>query len=165
MVSIDQYISAALERLLKSKRKEPKKDKYCGGTLFVDHASGKIFASHQVSLRAGETVLSKRMFEWLAAKEGVQIKAYHADNVPFDSQEFRADIKSKQQRLVLSGTQSEQCCRAVNPNCCCVGKNDDVARHLALARESRHKLVAMRSPLCHLCMECVTKQEDALVTQ
>jgi hypothetical protein len=63
-----------------------------------------IFASHQVSLRAGETVLAKRKFEWMAAEEGVRIKGYHADNVPFDLQEFRLDIESKQQRLVLSGT-------------------------------------------------------------
>jgi hypothetical protein len=41
MVSIDQYISAAPGRLLKSKGKELKKDKYCGGTLFVDHESAK----------------------------------------------------------------------------------------------------------------------------
>jgi hypothetical protein len=77
MVSIDQYISAALGRLLTSKGKEPKKDKYCGGTLFVNHASGKY-------PRAGETVLSKQKFEWLAAEEGARIKAYHADNVLFD---------------------------------------------------------------------------------
>jgi hypothetical protein len=104
MVSIDQYVSAALGLLLGSNGKEPKKDKYCGSTLFVDHASGKIFGNHQVSLRAGETVLSKRKFEWLSAEEGVRIKGYHVDNDPFDSQEFRADVESKQQKLVLSGT-------------------------------------------------------------
>jgi hypothetical protein len=57
-----------------------------------------------VSLRAGETVVAKRKFEWMAAEEGIRIKGYHADRVPFDSQEFRLGIESKQQMLVLSGT-------------------------------------------------------------
>jgi hypothetical protein len=50
MVLIDQeYISGSPGRLPKTKGKEQKKDKYCGGTLFVDYASCKIFLNHQVS--------------------------------------------------------------------------------------------------------------------
>jgi hypothetical protein len=78
-----------------TKEKESKREKYCGGTLFIDHASCKIFLNHQVSLQAGDTVMSKKKFERLAHEEGVVIKGYHADNVPFDSEEFRADIASK----------------------------------------------------------------------
>lgn len=84
MVSIDQYYSAALGRLPNTKGKESKKDKYCGGTLFVDHASSLVFLKHQVSLRAGDTVMSKKEFERKSAEVGVRIKGYHADNVPFD---------------------------------------------------------------------------------
>jgi hypothetical protein len=104
MVSIDQYKSVSPGRLPNTKGKEQKKDKYCGRTQFVDQASCKIFLSPQVSLRAGETVMSKRKFERLAHEERVKIKGYHADSVPFDSQEFRAEIESKQQKLILSGT-------------------------------------------------------------
>lgn len=103
MVHVDQYASAALGRLPHTKGNEAKKDKYCGGTIFVDAASRKMFKKHQLSLRAGDTVLAKREFEAMAAKEGVTIKRYHADNLPFNSQEFKLDIESKQQALTLSG--------------------------------------------------------------
>jgi hypothetical protein len=43
MVSVDQYISALPGRLPSPKGKEAKKDKYCGGTIFVDHAALKVF--------------------------------------------------------------------------------------------------------------------------
>jgi hypothetical protein len=48
--------------------------------------------------------MSKRKFKSLAHDKGGQIKGYHADYVPFDSQEFCADIESKQQKLILPGT-------------------------------------------------------------
>ncbi len=50
MVSIDQYVSTLPGHLPKTKGKEPKKDKYNGGTLFVDHATTYIYLRHQVSL-------------------------------------------------------------------------------------------------------------------
>jgi len=43
MVSIDQYVSTLPGCLPKTKGKEPKKDKYNGGTLFVDHATAYIY--------------------------------------------------------------------------------------------------------------------------
>jgi hypothetical protein len=63
MVSIDQYVSTVPGRLPKTYGKEPKKDKYSGGTLFVDHATGYIYLGHQVSLRVGETLRTKHAFE------------------------------------------------------------------------------------------------------
>lgn len=103
MVSLDQYMSALPGRLSHTKGKEKKKDQYCGGTIFVDHASSKVFVKNQVSLNAGETVMAKRMFERDANNSGVQIKAYRADNVPFNCKEFLADIESKGQTISLSG--------------------------------------------------------------
>jgi hypothetical protein len=104
MVSVDQYVSALPGRLPNMKGKETKKDKYCGGTIFVDHASSKVFIKNQVSLNAGETVMDKRAFEREAMSNSVTIRGYHADNVPFNSQEWRNDINSKNQGLPLSGT-------------------------------------------------------------
>lgn len=43
MVSIDQYVSTIPGRLPNTKGKEPKKNKYTGGTLFVDHATAHIY--------------------------------------------------------------------------------------------------------------------------
>jgi hypothetical protein len=54
-VSIDQYISALPGRLSNTKGKEPKKDKYHGGTIFIDHASQYVYLKNQVSLTTGET--------------------------------------------------------------------------------------------------------------
>jgi hypothetical protein len=49
--------------LLKTYGKEPKKEKYTGGTLLVDHATGYIYLGHQVSLQVGETLQMKHAFE------------------------------------------------------------------------------------------------------
>jgi hypothetical protein len=84
MVSIDQYISAIPGRLEHTRGNEAKKEQYVGGIIFCDHASKLIWVKHQVSLRAGDTIQAKRFFESKAASCGVNIKGYHADNVPFD---------------------------------------------------------------------------------
>jgi Reverse transcriptase (RNA-dependent DNA polymerase) len=103
MVSVDQYIGFAPGRLPNTKGKELLKDKYTGGTIFVDHASGFVFVRNQVSLRVGETLISKKMFEGVSRQYGVRIGSYFGDNFPFNSEEFKADIRNKNQTLVLSG--------------------------------------------------------------
>jgi hypothetical protein len=42
-VSVDQYVSAMAGRLHQTKKKEQKKDKFCGCLSFVNHASLKVF--------------------------------------------------------------------------------------------------------------------------
>jgi hypothetical protein len=49
MVSLDQYMGSTPGRLPHTKGKELQKDKYTGGTIFVDHASGFVFIRNQVS--------------------------------------------------------------------------------------------------------------------
>ena len=102
-VSTDQYISALGGRLPHTKGKEPKKNKYNGGTIFCDHATQYISLTHQVSLRAGETIQSKRRFEREATQFGVKVKSYRADNHPFGSNEFRAELDSHGQDIDFSG--------------------------------------------------------------
>ena len=102
-VSIDQYISAVPGRLPHTKGKESKNDKFVGGTLFVDHATGFVFVAHQVSLRAGETVQAKRKFEAAAHSMGVSVTSYRADNVPFGSAAFRESLRPDQ-KITYSGT-------------------------------------------------------------
>jgi hypothetical protein len=102
-VSVDQYICALPGRLPHTKGKEMKKDKYCGGTIFVDHASSKVFIKHQVTLNARETVMGKRTFKREAMSAGVRINSYYADNVPFNAEEWKNDMQSKDQELSLSG--------------------------------------------------------------
>jgi hypothetical protein len=103
-ISIDQYISAQPGRLPHTKGKESKSDQYNGGTLFVDHASGYIFLRNQVSLTAGETLRAKKSFEQFASSVGVSLQRFHADNVPFNSKEFRRNLETNGQPIVFSGT-------------------------------------------------------------
>jgi Reverse transcriptase (RNA-dependent DNA polymerase) len=103
-VSMDQYQSPERGRLPNTYGKEKEEAKYGGGTIFIDHASTKIYVRHQVSLRAGETVQAKREFEQDAAKHGVRIKKYHADNGVFDSKEFSDHMKQCDQTIDFSGS-------------------------------------------------------------
>jgi hypothetical protein len=93
--SIDQYMGSTPGHLPRTKGETMIKDKYTRGTLLVNHASGFVYVRNQVSLKAGEKVVSKKAFDSFANTFGVRIKGYLADNVPFNSAEFRADLTSK----------------------------------------------------------------------
>ena len=67
-------------------------DKYVGGTIFVDHASGYVFVRHQSTLNAAETVKSKIALEQLAKSFKVKVESYLTDHVPFSSEEFVENI-------------------------------------------------------------------------
>jgi hypothetical protein len=94
MVSIDQYTSTVPGHLPHMYGKEPKKDKYNGGMLFVNHATGYINLGHQVSLHVGETLKVKHAFEHVAAEAGA----------PFVAQEFIADLDQQGQTISCSGS-------------------------------------------------------------
>jgi hypothetical protein len=96
MVSLDQYMGSTPGRLPHTKVKENRKDKYNGGTTFIDHASGFIFVRNQVSLRSGETKVSKKCFKTLANSFGVTTKGYYADNLPFNLAELNSPAKDRQ---------------------------------------------------------------------
>ena len=102
-VSVDQYIVSQRGRLLHTFGREAPGSSYSGGTIYVDHASGKVFLRHQISLRAGETLLGKRAFERETQAAGFRVKKYHGDNGIFTSEAWRNDCLSKEQELDLSG--------------------------------------------------------------
>ena len=102
-VSMDHYQSTIKGRLEHTFGKEKDDDKYSGGTIFVDHATTTIYIQHQVSLKAGETVVSKRMFEQDCKQHGVHVQHYHADNGVFDTQEFMDKINKHEQTIDFSG--------------------------------------------------------------
>ena len=87
-VSADQYVSAVPGRLYTSRESESSKDKLCGWTIFVDHASGYIDVRHQPTLSATGTVRSKLEFESDAENCNVQVKSYHTDNGVFTAKDF-----------------------------------------------------------------------------
>jgi hypothetical protein len=100
-VSVDHYMSSVMRRLLHTFGREW--IGYSCGTLFVDHASGKLFNFCQYSTNAVETIPSKRRLESLAQQEGNSIKKYHADNGVFASNAFKEDCASLDQRYLFSG--------------------------------------------------------------
>jgi hypothetical protein len=100
-VSLDQYVVSVKGRTITNSSKNH--EKVNGGTIFVDHASGKIFNYHQISLRTGETLIGKRMVERDAATFGLSLKSFLADNGVFTSAEFRNDLERKGQSIRFSG--------------------------------------------------------------
>ncbi len=100
-ISADHYLSPVNGRLYSSYGKEHKG--YSCGTLFIDHASGKIFNFPQLSTTAVDTIRSKRILERLAYDEGITIKHFHSDNGVFASTAFWADCESHSQKLSFSG--------------------------------------------------------------
>ncbi len=102
-VSMDHYESSVRGRLPNTQGREGEHRQYCGGTIFVDHASRSVSVHHQASLDASETILSKRAFELESRRCGVEVKTYHADNHVFDSKQFAIEIENRTQYIQFSG--------------------------------------------------------------
>jgi hypothetical protein len=75
---------------------------YCGGTIFVDIASGTVHVNHQVSLAAADMLLSKAQFEHEACTHGIDVKKYHTDNGIFESAAWKEHLHGMQQMQRLS---------------------------------------------------------------
>jgi hypothetical protein len=73
-VSVDQYESSVRGRRPETKGREKFERKCCGGALYYDHASGRIFVQHQTSLSAHETSEATKAFEREAALCGFKIR-------------------------------------------------------------------------------------------
>jgi hypothetical protein len=102
-ISMDQYVCKTPGRLPNTYGKEHSSNKYNGGTVFVDHASGYVYVHNQVSLRVGETLQGKHSFENFGDQYGIKFKSYHADNQPFNSAEFLEDLELQNQTITFSG--------------------------------------------------------------
>ena len=109
VVAMDQYESSLRGHTEQSMGCERESNRYCGGTLFYDGATLKIFVRHQTSssLTAMETIQSKQMFEREARSEGVMIQSYRSDNSIFTTKEFLVLLVLEQEQagqgLKLSG--------------------------------------------------------------
>ena len=58
---------------------------------------------NQVSLKSGETIKAKRLMDRVALECGHKIKSFRADNMPFYSAEFRAELELHNQSIDFSG--------------------------------------------------------------
>ena len=92
IISTNQYVSSVRGRLPHTKGKEKEQDQYSGGTIYVDDASSLIFLTHQVLLKAEETIWGKRRFEQFASTCGVDVTGYCGDNRFFKSNLYQQDL-------------------------------------------------------------------------
>ena len=73
-VAVDQFIVRQGGRLFTTSGQEREEDRFKGGIIFINMASGKMFIKFQVSLGTTETLLAKACFEWESVLNGVKIK-------------------------------------------------------------------------------------------
>ena len=100
--SVDQYVCHTRGRLPNTKGKEMDQKRYFGDFVAVDHASGFIHLTHQVSLYGGETLRAKHSFEHLALGFGFHIKQDRCDNGIFAKDVWRNDCELQNQDLDFS---------------------------------------------------------------
>jgi hypothetical protein len=99
--SADHFFSPVNGRLLHTygcKRKG-----YTCGSLFVDHASGKIFHFLQFSTDTSKTIKNTLCLESMAKEVGIEIKQYLLDNGIFASQEFKEYCDRSKRKYSFSG--------------------------------------------------------------
>jgi len=101
-VSVDRLESttpgliAQVKGLITTKR-------YRAATIFVDHHSALSYVHLQKSTNTEETLEAKVAFERYAAKSGVTIKHYHADNGRFGETAFKAEVLKQGQTISFCG--------------------------------------------------------------
>ena len=135
-VSTDQYECRIKGRLPYSKGKEDLKKMYCGGSLFVDHATGHIKIYNQVTLGASDTILSKEIYELQAWEMGVKVKKYHGDNDIFKPKAFKDDLDKMHQEISYSGVGAhgqKWCGGKGHTNSSSFSKNHDAASSSIMA--------------------------------
>ena len=103
-VSMDQFVVKTPGRLPTGFGRGGPPNRYHGGTIFNDAATGIIWVKNQVSMGSGDTIMSKACFEeWLWELVCVEKKRYRSDNGVFTSENFRKDCKDKNQEQSFSG--------------------------------------------------------------
>ena len=100
MISVDHFQCNPLGRLLNTYGREKADDKYKGGCIFVDHASGYIHIELQVRLNTKETLTAKKEFEGECSKHGVIPQNYLTDQgSSFTSDEFNTHLGQFKQTI------------------------------------------------------------------
>ena len=92
-IAVDHFVCSTNGRLFTSKGKTSKNEMYCGGCIYVDHATGFLHVEFQKHLNTHETLEAKEKFELMCRDHGVIPQAYHSDNgSSFTSKGFTAKL-------------------------------------------------------------------------
>ena len=103
-MSTDQFVVKTPGRLPSGFGRERHNNRFHGGTIYNDAASGLIWVENQVSLRANETIVGKARFEqWLWEQAVAEVSHYHSDNGIFVAVAYRKDCEGKGQTQSFSG--------------------------------------------------------------
>ena len=102
-VSIDHFVCSTKGRLYESHGQTKETEKYAGGMIFVDHASGFVHIEFVVSLTATETIAAKQRYERAMLSQGVTVVSYLGDNGSFSAAAFVKELNDRYQEIDFSG--------------------------------------------------------------
>jgi len=106
-VSVDHFVCSQKGRLFQTRGKESEKDKYCGGCIFVDHASNYIHVEFLQVLTSHATLDAKTSFEAYCRDVGVIPVKFLSDNgSAFTSKEFVQHLNTFHQISRFAGVGS-----------------------------------------------------------
>jgi hypothetical protein len=120
-VSVDHFVCSTKGRLLNSMGKTDPNKMYCGGAIFVDHATGAVFIKEQVGMSGHETLKSKIEFERWLDDFGHVAQEYRTDNsTAFRNTNFTKELIENHQVTRFAGAGShhsngvaERCIRTI----------------------------------------------------
>ena len=78
---------------------------YCGGCLFIDHASSYVHIEPQAHLTTHETLKAKENYELMSRDLGIIVQSFLTDNgSAFTSKEFTSELAKFEQVIRFAGT-------------------------------------------------------------
>jgi hypothetical protein len=97
-VSVDHFVCSTKGRLFGSRGKTNPNTMYCGGCIFVDHASSHVHVEFQAHLTTHETLKAKENYELLSRDLGIIVQSFLTDNgSAFTSKEFTSQLAKFEQ--------------------------------------------------------------------
>ena len=157
-VAVDQFVVRQGGRLFTTSGREREEDRFKGGTIFVDMATGKMFVKFQVSLGTQETLLAKACFEKDAALHGVKIKKLSHWQWSVHCQRFHctcARVRSTHHLFRSGSPPSEWDCRESHWHSSQKGTHPAVACTTSMVRTDTHQFVAHVFASCSSVVECL----------
>jgi transposase InsO family protein len=104
-ISVDHFVCSTKGRLFGSRGKTNQDTMYCGGCIFVDHASSYVHVEFQSHLTTHETLKAKENYELLARDLGIIVQSFLTDNgSAFTSKEFTSQLAKFEQVISFAGT-------------------------------------------------------------
>jgi len=103
-IAVDHFVCSTTGRLFESRGRTSESEMYCGGCMFVDHATGYLHVEFQRYLNTHETLIAKEKFELMCRDHGVVPQAYHSDNgSSFTSKGFTGKLCDFAQIISFAG--------------------------------------------------------------